>query len=459
MPAQYPGNSTTKAARAKAGGGYESAIEEVVSGTPAITSVTDNGDGTLTISGSGFGTKIQAAPRYWEMGSDVRVDGTAKTAPALGDTSPDATVWGSWTSPGTPDPADSEGIKVVSGNARHAGVDRHWRAWGKGTLLSPQFIAPLSGDDGREFYFAYRVYTGARFGKTRIYSQTEGLTGAFGISSTRQGGEVCDLQDGGGATIESAAYRLVWLSPTGVATITAEAGAQNLSTMQGYTLVGTTSGARVTISAASPDDTGWSVKHMRYFQDGLGSANQFYGSLSNVNNGQFIARIYDEAGNYTAGAPRLNVSQSGVDAPGNDFPNQWSLIEILGNLKTNDGWVEYRLNGVRKHLVTGINTDLMTSTAPISPNNVGLDSPGFANITAADAGFGADFGEMYFDSSSKRVLITDSADLATSTKFEIQRPQSWADDSVTVAKYDGEITGTKYVHVLSGTDYSGGVAV
>lgn len=50
MPAQYQGNATTKAARAKAGGGFESAIE--ASGGAALTAVERRFTFTRTFEGT-----------------------------------------------------------------------------------------------------------------------------------------------------------------------------------------------------------------------------------------------------------------------------------------------------------------------------------------------------------------------------------------------------------------------
>lgn len=82
MPAQYPGNAITKAARAKVGGGFESAIEApggdlqlvAESGFTVTGEVADLAE--VTISGQDFGTKppvrhFDRIDRYWKNGTEV----------------------------------------------------------------------------------------------------------------------------------------------------------------------------------------------------------------------------------------------------------------------------------------------------------------------------------------------------------------------------------------------------
>src|SRR5690554_5160193 len=104
-------------------------------GDPVITSVVDNGDGTLTIQGSGFGVKAQAAPvlydhtdSVWENGVENLhqssfLDGQIVERPQY---DPNTL----WHKPYIPD-AESTGMLVVrSRSKRHLDATAHYYGTG-----------------------------------------------------------------------------------------------------------------------------------------------------------------------------------------------------------------------------------------------------------------------------------------------------------------------------------------
>ncbi|MDF0750292.1 hypothetical protein NLU14_08620 [Marinobacter sp. 71-i] len=402
----------TLAVARSAGGGPEP------TSAPSISSVTDNGDGTLTILGSNFGSKSQAAPvlvDYVDTAFEHGVE-NAFTAGQPSDTQIDneasARIWN----------------QVVTGEVtpggRVAGQSRMYRLLGNhGTLREPHKYNLNERNDGnRRMYFA--AWVKYKYNATQHRMTTDEYTVGTFIP-----GETISINNG-----EYIGYFANPCSEPGNFVHTFRFDASSLiqpgkAELVGKTLVGQDSGATLTF----PSDANW------------GSA---------YSNGQAfvrtrtpkVARFWDDPGGNglrsSIAVLDAYISTSADIRTGVHYQmiEEWHLFENEIDL-TVDGYWGHFIDRVARADQSFDGTITPTDPAfSILVSQYGMDGD-------IDEGQVTEIAEVYFDKTRQRVYLGDAATFSACTHVELQRPTAWADDGVTVARNDGTLAGDRWVYV------------
>lgn len=431
MPAQYQGNATTKAARAKSGGGYESAIE-VVSGTPAISSVTDNGDGTLSISGSGFGAKAQAAPILWDCGKEVYENGVKNTyREGLTDS---ATI---------NDAADQTGEVYVNAGwrpklitssrpLRYAGATGHYVGDNTQNATGESFMEkPLAanGDNPTlhdKHYEAWWIKYHYHFLKLHkfVYANKSGEFNLPDLIADPEAlGEQVTLSNGEEAYI---------LRDTGThVCIYTPNSTSRMEELGGTTVTGQTSGQTFDIvtdpgGQSGTDDWDGPEKLCRIWNGGGSAANNDFRYTWNRDSSSTVG-----TGGTTAYTPHIHSA-------GRAEPGTWALLECMVDLENSR--VVVAVNGLATEM--DISGYVYTEDTGLYLAEIGWQQiRALYNIV--------EYGEIYLDHTFQRVYLGDAATWGACTKRELQRPTAWSSSAIDVAKKQGSISGQAYAYVIA----------
>lgn len=432
MPAQWPGNSVSKAARAASGGGFESAIEAAeLTGAPSISSVTDNGDGTLTISGSNFGTKAQAAPVLVDYVAEAYVNGVQDTTGGswtLGDTMPVGSsgdteaIWRSATAT----------MKIVDNRPmRHAGLSRIYSGEDTAWLGTPIAYSEQEGTmpSGKQpFYGAWwfrQAYPAIKlwgiipaaqpataFIKDEVIT-CNGFTGVYAGNAAESGGTMHYLHFD--------LYRLV-------------------GNYEGGTVTGQTSGATMVFP-----DAGWGGSGVGFFSAGTKYA-RLWDDPSGTQNGQIRASIavHDHYLRFLGG--ERVVENQGGNANLDVDRGEWALMEV--ELDAQVGKFRVYLNGALK-----------SDESTYDPEGIGIESLSpVLTLIGNDGGPSktqvTDVGEIYLDQGLSRVYLGNASTWDACSHRELQRPTAWAGDEIKVDLNEGELAGESRWVYVAGPDGS-----
>jgi len=388
---------------------------------PVITSVVDNGDGTLTIQGSNFGSKAQAAPIIWDMGDDVRLDGIEDSNRVTTDGFS----------------VNGETLITRSRTHRHPGVSAHYESANKDLNASVSYPYLASVTRGQKLYssFYLKLPCDPRFVDAAPYS---GLSGTFITGEPGRLGEEITITVGGGdyqafvLDVDSSAYASSFFalySPN-----------KALSSLDGtVSVVGNISGASCTLDFSSGYAASPPAKLWRINQSGSGE-----GVLGIVQLGveQFFLKSQDSS---LVDSIYMDRNMFAPDYNNFAVDGEWFLAELYvdwtipSNLKaelTLTGGNGQELKVIDN--VDGTSNYLDTNQIIIQ---VGVDS----QPQAVDV----EFGEVYVDSSPARVLLGDGGSYANSTIIERQFILSWSDTQIIVEKYEGALTGSMGCFVVN----------
>jgi|SRR5690606_16167782 len=409
-------------------------------GDPVITSVVDNGDGTLTIQGGNFGSKAQTAPvlvdyadhayengvlnDYHSTFTDGQVVTNAQSDPnELWYTSFTSDVYGANTN-----------LLSRSSQQRHAQSQAHYRCRGDdagfGGPMANGGETPSSAST--KMYLAWwlrRKYTDLQF-----HVVLSDLSGSFiadepitinGVDGFYIGSHV---RSEDGKTAHS---------------FEMSSGSRLYGTYYGTAIVGVTSGATATFPA-----TGSSTESPNsYVVAGAGTK---LTRLRDNSNNQHL-RSSHSLTDYFAfciGAP--NGYERTDHAPP-QARDQWFLVEemVVIDPETETGKHFIHVNG--KAWPKGTSEPFATFDAStrdpsknIWPSWIGNNAYEFLQQTDLD--------EIYFDTTLQRVYLGDAATISECSHLEIQRPQAWANGAVSVVKHEAGLSGQDQWVYVAGPD-------
>ncbi len=413
MPAQYPGNATTKAARAASGGGFESAIE-VVTGTPAISSVTDNGDGTLTIAGSGFGSKAQAAPVLSMVDDSAYENGTENTEiQALSDG------------------ASYDGGTIYSGSINTAitrTVTRGRNSFaftgdGKTELSAPNASGAENNSPVSDISYMHMRIKGAHYYARGRRSDHSGVTRTFTTNGNSAPGERVTIGLSGGGTVAGNVLKVtssqIWFSTD--ESVTA-------SSIASQTITGDESGASVTTAATNNLGPG-SHKWFRFAT--------FEGGAKNGVGGWIALPLRQFAPTSNTGTTEdWRVSDlTPLSIPDRSFDDDFAQVEVIFDLRdpgTGFGKGICIINGV-EYESDPIDLTYHYGRAPVM-ERLGLDVSG-------DTAFGSIYhSDHYYDNGYQRVVLSRHAAWQDAkADFELQHISAWGTSSITSSLNYGDI--------------------
>lgn len=406
-PLSVPNVTLAVARPAGSGGGSEPV------GAPSISSVTDNGDGTLSISGSNFGAKTQAAPvlvDYVDTAYEYGVENTFNSTQSNGvqvDNAATDRIWKTVLNG-----------QLVSGG-RAAGQSRVYRLFGDVcSLREPLQYEAERADGNRRMYCAIHAkykqnslhhrmttdeYTVGTFIPEEVISINDGeYVGYYAGDISEPGNFVHSFRFNSASDIQPDKAELI-----------------------GKTLVGQSSGASLTF----PSDANWGS----VYSNGLAFVRT---------RGPKFARIWDDPnGNglrssYAVGDSYLSTSADIRTYEDFNMRDYYQLVEFEIDL-TVDGYWGYFVDRVAK----GDQSFNGTTDVSVADPNYSLSLAQFGEEGDIDPTQEIDIAEVYFDKTRQRVYLGNASTFSACTHVELQRPTAWADDGVTAAKNLGTLSG------------------
>lgn len=381
-----------------------------------------------------IGPKAQAAPKHWQMGQEIFMEGNAVTAEPLNGGANVTDVW-----------SDTGGSVVVKDSyVRHNFVDRSYLMLGSGQLKTPQPFVGITPAAGKKYYHSYRVYPGERYRFVRIYTIAN-IVGSFNLDPDRKRGELVDLVSGA----QTGTAYITWISG---GYVTFEGVSGTTGGLDGGTITGQESGATADLVAdvAAP----WSVKSFRVEQESA-TAQGHRWTYSHLSRGWMFHGVRDTTGTqvYTnGGGEYLDVNSE----PANN-PLEWSLLEFVLDYSgaTGDEWIYF--NGKLVHETHDIDLSLVSTVAGNRPALIGMDTPGTGTTPKSDVGLMMAIGEFYLDNDTRRLYVCDASTFADSATIELLRPGAWTENSdgsvvIDAYLYQGEHVdlSNKYLALLDG---------
>ena len=407
---------------------------------PEITSVTDNGDGTLTIKGSGFGGKEQAAPVLHDFVDVAYENGVENAAHAsVADNE----------SPGDDIYTSVSGVinRSFPKRGKEAGHYTDASSSAGGVLGFPQANGgndPQQADAVQGFYGAFWFWNLAapQFHWVLMVEDAEVLNFQFDDSDVweKAVGEEVDIDGTPGVVLGArdsggGLYRLELEIP-GMRT------SADVSELMGKNIIGQSSGASV------------------IFPDTSSSGGDGY-----IRPRFKITRLWQPGGEDVRMTLAINLDglQTGDSSAGvmsNSLKAQkWNLVEIqclFGKDPQNEVDVVTWINGVEHARGT---TDVRVNNSEVDwnpdkgvPALTSVGPPGdtvpLENVLR--------IAEVYQDKTRQRVFVADRGEIEEGVGVtpahhrELQRPIAWSDTEITVEKnLDGWPGGAQYIYVVS----------
>lgn len=381
----------------------------------SVAGLTSHGS-SITITGSGFGSKPQAAPIVWDMGAEVYIDGVEDTAHAV--LADGAAVIGE---------IYGSGVNVVMSlnrTHRHSNVDRHYTTdndFGRSSLHTSNLSKFDGTDVSRQIFSSFKIKWPS-LNPSRIDGVNfTNLTGTFTEGVDGELGEAITIT----YNSENFAGNIlnVGLGPSGYLSTQLGIYSPNLnitSATTPFTIVGDVSGATADCETSSPYRAQASGKLWRInqkSQDGVLSIVQVSNSQfwveSNLNNTDEIGMNRN-----TYAIPHGDV----IDFTG------WMHVEQLVDFRVGTAIkAEYRAAG---------NLSSVTKNIPGQDGSTNiLDQWCEIHIFGYDASvehaFVVDYGELYVDSTPQRAVVGNNTVYADCTELEFQRPTAWSDTGIT----------------------------
>lgn len=388
---------------------------------PLISTVTDNGDGTLTISGSNFGAKETAAPvlvDYVDTAFEYGVENTFNAGQSSDTQIDNADVGRIW---------DQAVSGQLTAGGRTGAQSRMYRLFGDVCSIREPYQYNLSerNDGNRRMYFA----VWAKYKQNALHHRMttdEYTTGTFIADEviSINGGEYIGYYAGDISEPNNFNHSFRFDVNSEVQPGKAE--------LINKTLVGQTSGASLTF----PSDANWGSP----YSNGLAFIRT---------RGPKWARIWDDPGggglrsSYAVADSYLSTSadiRTGADYPMYDY---WRLVELEVDMTT-DGYWGYFVDRVTKGEATfdgPVDLAFADETKSVIISQFGMEGD-------IDPNQEVDIAEVYFDKTRQRVYLGDASTFTACTHVELQRPTAWTDTETTVARNDGTLTGSMWAYVV-----------
>ena len=378
-----------------------------------------------------IGPKTQAAPRHWEMGGDVRVDGSPITPTAIGSTPSTGSAWLEgrfWDDPTR--------MIVANSELRHARADRYYEVRVNGDLGSPaSFGTQISKANGKKITHWMRVQANQDWSQTRVINISGSITGTFDYpGDVRRRGEQCVIENGAGTVTENVYILYVyndgvdtWIAVEPIGFEWGAGAANGTDDFFGGTITGNASGATATFGSqrkASPSAKMWRINQDRALDPNM------YSTYSALSSGQYFYRASDGTGAlqgesiYPGGSPQ-------------DHPEQWSYLGIT--IDCSGATREDALYSNNSLIYT--RNDLDTQYYDNNPTNQGMHPGiiGFDTGRGPEQGISCHFGEIYIDTDTRILFLCDAPTFAGSTEIEPQLPEAWTEDADGGVTIDAEL--------------------
>lgn len=442
MAITFPGNKSITL-YALPQGGYSTVNPD---GTLSITSVTDNGDGTLTIAGTGFGSKTQVAPvladyvhTAYENGVENSYYGTIADGATLTKTSENASALYTHVTP-------FDTVKISQAAPRHVGATRNYHLQGGATDINDQWIGKPKADGWpdnlpagkRPLYLSCWLWTNHSHSDTWDVIPTAAPSGAFTPGEAITVGAFSGIYLGTYGDQGSYTHGRYVFEITGTG--------QSATGLPGQTITGLSSGQTMifpsnSLSSGVTPGLGYTLpgtKFIRIWDNPSGAGDAVRFSLA----------VHDYYA-FVSGQPRFVDEQTYLPF----VKNQWMHIELEMDLVA--GFIRVWFNRTL-HSENTFTPDAWGDAA-YSPsiNDLGWDG----GVTGISDSY---ISEVYVDRDFKRCYIGNASTWTACTHAELQRPTDiWVSNSAKVAKHEGALAGeSRWLYMMiDGTVNENGYAL
>ncbi|MCM0611825.1 hypothetical protein KFJ24_04965 [Marinobacter sediminum] len=399
----------------------------------------------VMIEGTGFGAKQQTAPILWLFGDDVRQNGRTIDYPSFnfGDSvaTNEAKIW---------EHVDSS--VVYHSNSRYPKLSHSYFVGNDGTVRNPLAFG------GSNPPYAEKIYLSARIKPVEAWHGFrsigfDDIAGNFDLGPSRyEAGEKISVLHADG--INQTEGRIIYADTENRFATIKTSENWGKSDLNGATLVGQRTGSKMALNADQHYAFAVGSKYLRMWSGGKP------GMYSTMSTNRLIVGYRDSSGNLVAKPETSDGSQdTGYGIPNLTSKLDWRLLETFIDQETDilSAYVDIDNSGRRylDNLDISDKNKLMDRSPTIS--QLGLDAAGGAD--SIDAALY--FGEIYFDNTPKRIMISNKQTYEEAgSELEIQFPIQWTDNKVQFELRAGELdtNETLYVYVFdenSNPNYEG----
>jgi hypothetical protein len=322
----------------------------------------------------------------------------------------------------------------VTSGLRNANVGAMWKTVNDGRM-STGYLMDTIPASSKKLFLSYHTKFGSSVYRSMvasIASQTGSLTGG----TDRARGELCTI-----TLINTSIYSGYVTYEDGSHVTIDFVGSQPLSAdFIGASIVGNVSGS-IVVTGTDVAAIG-SAKYDRVMHGATGSGARSWILRLHTSNGSLDYDWWDAAGveQPTSGSLGDNLTTQSV--------NTWEYHELELDLSGVAGYVKWTKDGQTLIESTDIIPDAATNYG-LRPTLIGMDLPGLGAIPEASVGALQLIDSIVFSTTRQRIVLTDNANYALSTKWEIQRHTNWDQPAIDFIVNRGEITSGGWFHVFN----------
>lgn len=389
-----------------------------VDAAPVIDSFSVNAT-TVTVNGSAFGAKPQAAPVMWVFGDDIRLNGkkvSIETNVSTGsvvpiNTGPNSSLW-----------THGEGV-YIDDKVRTPSLDHSYVAKGNGWVGWPYAFGGSDTPYSTKAFISWRVRT---WGDINAYKAIafNSLSGDFLTGGSQYlPGEDITVQATDGQTFSG---RIVSVD-TSKRIVDLELASATITLLQNAAVVGKTSGAKLQLDPSSFYRPTVGTKYFRSYENVTGA-----GTRAVMSTNRWISLQYDSDGNELRRAFETKTG-AGYGAPNVSKINDWVLMESYIDLSGNYGNGYISANNSSKKWFNSLYIgDSKPKDAGLTISNLGWEAAGGTEMINASL----NFGEIYFDTTPQRVILSNSETYEKAgSSQEFQWIKYWNNEKVTFDYY------------------------
>lgn len=378
---------------------------------------------TVTLSGSGFGVKDRAAPLLWVFGEDVRENGVPVVYPPYS--------FGEHVGTAGPKIWEHVDPKVVyNEETRYPELEHSYFVGNDGTVRNPLAFGGGSPPYSDSIYLSARIKPVEAWHHYRSVV-FENVVGSFDLGPSRyeKGEDISLVSADGAATVG----RLIFIDPiSGRVTLDTKDN-WGKSQLNGARVSGISSGATMTLNT----DAGYSYSGgSKYFRMWSGGKPGMYSTLST---NRLIVGYRDDSGTRIAEATDSEGAwDTGYDVPDITSKLDWRLLETFISQKGTSLYTYIDVDNLSRRYLRNIDISEDEKYYDRSPtiSQLGLDAAGGADMIDA----ALNFGEIYFDDSAKRIMLSNQPTYSEAgAELELQFPQEWSEEQVVFELRLGEL--------------------
>lgn len=390
----------------------------------------------VTVRGSGFGQKEKASPVLWLFGDDIRENGT----PVEHSVFP------------TGEPVATTGPKIweyvdpnieYSSHVRYPELGHSYFVGNNGTVRNPLAFGGSNPSYHDEVYLAARIKPVEAWHGFRSIGSRD-LRGTFDLGPSRYelGEQIYVTNPSSGERTDG---RIVFIdTQSGLVTLKTQAG-WGKSSLDGSNVLGKSSGATMTLTAENHYSFASGSKYLRMW-----SNNEKPGLFNTLSTNRLIVGYRDETGNVVA----RPTNEDGTRDKGYGVPDitsrlDWRLLETYVDQSGTNLSVYVDVDNSSRRYVKNID---ISSSYKFTDRTPTLSQLGLAAAGGADTIDAAlYFGEIYFDTTPQRIMISDKKTYSEAgSELEIQYPLEWSNDRIKFEFRSGLLDkdSTLYVYIF-----------